>query len=318
MEHLRSIGVFVRTVELQSFAAAASTLGLTPSAVSKAVGVLERGLGVRLLVRGGRGVSVTEEGGRFYARCRTIVTELEAAEREATGSRGAPRGRLRVALHSGLARGRILTHMPRFMQAHPQLQVEVLLATGSRSLDTEGIDIGVFIGEPSDSSLVARRIAELTMLTCASTSYLDGHGVPRIPEELTAHNCLVYFRPNGKLYDEWTFQRGEEQRSVRVRGNYCANEAHVLTEAAIAGVGISRIFDIVHSATVASGLLLPILSDWSQPGPPVQVMYSKGARNSPKVRLFAEFVTGLFDDVRRAERLTTRLPRSERWPMYRA
>ena len=103
MEHLRSIGIFVRAVELQSFAAAAGALALTPSAVSKAVAGLEASLGVRLLTRAARGVTLTDEGARFYARCRTIVSELEAAEREASGSRGAARGRLRVALHTGLA-----------------------------------------------------------------------------------------------------------------------------------------------------------------------------------------------------------------------
>ncbi len=318
VEHLRSVGVFVRTVELQSFAAAAAALGLTPSAVSKAVGVLERSLGLRLLIRGARGVGLTDEGERFYVRCRRIVSELEAAEREAMGARAAPRGRLRVALHSGLARGRILTHMPRFLREHPQLQVEVLLATGSRSLEAEGIDIGVFIGEPGDSTLIARQVAELSMMTCASPSYLETHGVPRLPGELASHNCMVYFRPNGRLYDEWTFRRGDDLHVVRVRGSYCANEAHVLIEAAIAGIGIVRIFDIVNATTVASGVLVPVLSDWAQPGPPVHVMYPKGAGNSPKVRLFADFVTTLFADVRQGRRPAAPRMGSERWPMYRA
>lgn len=318
MEHLRSIGVFVRTVELHSFAAAAGVLGLTPSAVSKAVAALERSLGLRLLVRGARGVSLTDEGERFYARCRRIVDELEAAEREAIGARAAPRGRLRVALHSGLARGRILAHMPRFLREHPQLQVEVLLATGSRSLESEGIDIGVFIGEPRDSTLVARHIAEIAMLTCASPSYIEAHGVPRLPEELASHNCMVYFRPNGRPYDEWTFRRGDELRVVRVGGSYCANEAHVLTKAAIAGIGIARTFDFMHAGNVASGLLVPLLSDWSQPGPPVHVMYPRSARNAPKVRLFADFVTALFEDVRQGRRPARPRTAPERWPMYRA
>jgi LysR family transcriptional regulator for bpeEF and oprC len=272
---------------------------------------------VRLLVRGARGVSLTDEGERFFARCRRIVAELEAAEREATGSRSVPRGRLRVALHSGLARGRILMHMPRFLHEHPQLQVEVLLATGSRSLEAEGIDVGVFIGDPGDSALVARHIAELAMLTCASPSYFDAHGVPRLPEELASHNCMVYFRPNGRLYDEWTFRRGDDLRVVRVRGSYCANEAHVLIEAAIAGTGIVRIFDVINAGTVASGVLVPVLGDWAQPGPPVHVMYPRSARSSPKVRLFAEFVTGLFEDVGPGRRPAPRATATERWPMYR-
>jgi len=318
MEHLRSVGIFVRTVELRSFAAAAAVLSLTPSAVSKAVAVLERSLDVRLLVRGARGVTLTDEGQRFYVRCRRVVTELEAAEREATGARAAPRGRLRVALHSGLARGRILAHMPRFLHEHPQLQVEILLATGSRSLEAEGIDVGVFIGDPEDPTLIARRIAELTMLTCASPSYLETHGVPRMPEELASHNCMVYFRPNGRLYDEWAFLRGDDLRVVSVRGNCCSNEAHVLTEAAIAGTGVVRIFDVMNAAAVASGVLVPLLSDWSQPGPPVHVMYPRGARSSPKVRLFADFVTALFEDVRQDQRATPRRNDSQRWPMHRA
>jgi DNA-binding transcriptional LysR family regulator len=156
------------------------------------------------------------------------------------------------------------------------------------------------------------------MLTCASPSYLDAHGVPRTPEELAGHNCMVYFRPNGRLYDEWTFRRGDDLRVIRVRGNYCANEAHVLTEAAIAGAGITRIFDISHGSSVASGALTGILTDWSQPGPPVHVMYPRGARNAPKVRLFADFVTALFDDVGQGRRPITPLRGSERWPMYRA
>ena len=298
MEHLRGIGIFVRCVELKSFAAAAAALGLTPSAVSKSVATLERLLGVRLLARGARGLALTDEGQRFHARCRSILAQLEMAQREAAGARSVPRGRLRVALHSGLARARILAHVPSFLQAHPQLQLEILLATGSRNLEAEGIDVGVFIGEPSDNSLVARRIGELTMLTCASASYLQAHGIPRVPEDLTDHNCMVYFRPNGRPYDEWVFSRGDDLRMVRVRGNCCANEAHVLIDAAIAGSGITRIFDVLHGPTMASGALIPVLADWAQPGPPVHVMYPRGGRSSPKVRLFSDFVSALFEDVR--------------------
>jgi LysR family transcriptional regulator for bpeEF and oprC len=129
---------------------------------------------------------------------------------------------------------------------------------------------------------------------------------------------MVYFRPNGRLYDEWTFRRGADLRVVRVRGSHCANEAHVLTEAAIAGTGIVRIFDLMHATTVASGVLVPVLSDWSQPGPPVHVMYPRNTRNSPKVRLFADFVTALFEDVGQGRSPTKQLTAPERWPMYRA
>ena len=318
MEHLKSIGVFVRTVELQSFAAAAAALGLTPSAVSKSVGVLERSLGVRLLNRAARGVTPTDEGARFYTRCRGIMVELEAAEREATGSRGTPRGRLRVAVHTGLARGRVLEHLPRFLSLHPEIQLELLLAPGSRSLDAEGIDVGVFIGEPVETDLIAMRIGVLQLVTCASKSYLDVHGVPQVPQDLTAHNCMVYLRPNGRPYDEWSYSKGDETQVIQVRGNYCANEGPLLVDAAIAGCGIARAFHPLFKSFAGTGRLVPLLTEWEAAGPPVHVMYRRGSKTSPKVRVFVDFVTDLFEDSR--DTVGPGLPprRSERWPMYRA
>ena len=315
MEHLRSIGIFVRAVELQSFAAAAGALALTPSAVSKAVAGLETSLGVRLLTRAARGVTLTDEGARFYARCRTIVSELEAAEREASGSRGAARGRLRVALHTGLAQGRILAHLPRFLELHPAVQLEVLLAPGSRSLEAEGIDVGVFIGEPIEKNLVARRIAEIQFVTCASRRYLEAHGAPRSPSDLPEHNCLVYSRPNGRPYDEWTFTQGDETQVVKVRGNYGANEGPVLRDAAMASVGITRIFDIADASVFAGGMLVPLLTEWQGAGPPVQIMYQRSGRTAPKIRAFTGFVASLFEDHKPS---IPKSGRKERWPMYRA
>ena len=143
----------------------------------------------------------------------------------------------------------------------------MLLATGSRNLDAEGIDVGVFIGEPVETGLVARRVADLQMMTCASPAYLASHGVPRSPDDLTRHNCMVYIPPNGRLYDEWIFNKGADTRTVKVRGNYCSNEAYVLTEAALAGAGMNRMFHTLHDAYVASGSLVPVLTDWQSQGP---------------------------------------------------
>lgn len=314
MDKLRSVGVFVRAVELHSFAAAASALQLTPSAVSKAIAGLESSLGVPLLTRSARGVALTTEGARFYERCRVIVEELEAAEREAAGSRAAPRGRLRVTLHTSVARFRLLPALPRFLARHPDLEVEITLSTGARSLDAEGIDVGVFIGDPPESRLVARRIAEMHFLAVAAPGYLARHGAPRAPEDLAGHNALIYLRPNGRPHDDWVFERDGESRTVIVRGNYCINDGSALVEAAAAGEGIARPVSFAAERLVAAGALVPLLQDWYSEAPPVHVLHGRGRGSVPKVKSFVDFVQAQFSDLRPGppESATRR-----RWPMHR-
>lgn len=321
MENLRSIGVFVRVVEAGSFAAAANVLALTPSAVSKAIAALERSLNVRLLARSARGVMLTDEGARFHARCRTIVAELAAAEREAGGARGVPRGLLRVALHLSPARARILPNLPRFLQGHPELRLDVTLQAGATSLDAKNIDVGVFVGDPpADSNLIARRIADRHFLTCAARGYLQRHGVPRTPEDLKDHNCLIHMPPTGRPQDLWTFEKDKQTLQVKVQGNLCINDGLALAQAGLAGHGIFHFTNINIDPLVAAsgGDLVPLLTDWYSEAPPVQVMYARGRGASPKVRAFVDFVTALFDDVRPgAQPLPlARLPRQ--WPMLRA
>lgn len=317
MKNLRSIEIFVRCAELQSLAAGAAATGLTPSAVSKAVSGLEKQLGTRLLARGSRGVSLTDEGERFYSRCRSALAELDAAEREIGEPRERLRGRLRVAVHAGVGRARILPHLPRFLDAYPRLQVEVLLGNGARGLEAEGIDAGVFIGEPEDSGLVARRLAQLEMVTCASPAYVARAGMPSDPQGLRELNCILYIRPGGRLFDEWDFVRGDRQEIVKVSGNVCLNEGSTMTELALAGVGVTRLFRGIQDPMFSAGSLVRLLPDWNEPGPPVYLMYPAAARNSPKVQAFAAFVGGLFQDVRPGPAAASGPP-PVRWIMRRS
>lgn len=317
MEHLRSIGVFVRAVELRSFAEAAKVLGLTPSAVSKSIGVLERSLNVRLLVRSTRGIALTDEGSRFFVRCQAIVTDVEAAEREITSSRSAVRGRLRVMLHFTPARARILAQLPTFLRVNPEIKLEIVLSSGAKSLDAEGIDVGVFIGDPPESNLVARRLADSQFLTCASHEYLREFGVPQVPEDLAHHNCLEYLRPDGRTLREFTYEKGEESRVVAVRSNFCINDGSALVEAALAGAGIARVMNLTAERYLGTGALVPVLTDWYCEGPPTHIMYARGRAISPKVRAFVQFVESLFVDVRPGLRLPPGARAMRRWPMYR-
>ena len=319
MENLRSIGVFVRAAELRSFAAAAAALGLTPSAVSKAVATLERSLGVRLLRRTARGVSLTEEGARFHARCRTIVAELQAAERELAGARSLARGRLRVAVHSSPANSHIVPNLPVFLNSYPELQLDVSIVAGAMSLEAKNFDVAVFLGDPPDSSLVAHRIAERRFRTVASRSYLDRHGTPQSPEELTAHNCLVHVLPHGRAQSVWSYQKAERHCEIKVQGNLSIDDGSRLRELALAGLGIARLpSNNVDPLLAAHDDLVWLLADWSSEAPPVHLMYARGRGTSPKVRAFADFVTALFKDSEAGLYSVGRGRPSVRWPMWQA
>lgn len=319
MENLRSIGVFVRVIETGSFAAAANALALTPSAVSKSIAALERSLSVRLLTRSAHGVTLTDEGARFYARCRTIVAELQAAEREIDGARSMPRGRLRVALHTSPAHSHIMPSLPRFLNSYPEVHLEVTLVAGAMSLDAKDFDVGVFLGDPPDSRLVARRIGERCFRTVAARSYLEQYGAPRTPQELTAHNCLLHVQPNGRAQNVWSFHKADQRCDVEVGGNLSINDGARIREMALIGVGIARLpSNNADPLLAAQGDLVSLLTDWASDAPPVQLMYARGRGALPKVRAFADFVTGLFEDSQANGGSVARgVPRA-RWPMWRA
>jgi DNA-binding transcriptional LysR family regulator len=319
MEHLRSIGVFVQVAELRSFAAAADMIGLTPSAVSKAVAALERSLGARLLTRTARGVSLTEEGVRFHARCRTIAAELQAAERELAGTRGVARGRLRVALHNSPAKSHIVPNLPAFLRSYPELQLDVSIVAGAMSLEVKNFDVAVYLGDPPDSNLVAHRISERCFRTVAARSYLERHGTPQTPQELTEHNCIVHVLPHGRAQNVWNYRKGEEQCEIKAQGNLCIDDGSSMREMALAGLGIARLpSNNVDPLLTTQGDLVWLLADWTSDAPPVHVMYARGRGASPKVRAFLDFVTALFKDSHTGLRSMGHDRPRAKFPMWRA
>ena len=311
MEHLRSIEVFIRAVKTGSFASAAEALGRTPSAISKSISALEKSLDARLLMRSTRGIALTEEGARFYERCRTIMADLEGARLELADARAVPRGVLRVVLHMTPARCRILPALPRFIAENPEVRLEVKIFPGSRSVEAEGIDVGVFIGDPPESNLVARRIADLQFVVCASRRYLAQHGTPSAPRDLASHNCLTYLRPDGKLNDTWSFEKAGEVCDVHVHGNACINDGQALVDLAVADVGIIQLIEMTTQPQIAAGALVPLLTDWTCYAPPIYMLYAKGRTQSARVRAFVDFATELFNDLP-----ASRSPRRH-WPMRR-
>jgi LysR family transcriptional regulator, regulator for bpeEF and oprC len=305
MEHLRHIGVFIRAAELGSFSAAGDALGLTGSAASKAVAVLEAALGVPLFARSTRGITLTADGERFYPRCKAILADLADASRELGAARSAPRGTLRVLMHPGPARARIAAQLPRFLKRYPQLTIDASAEDGVIDLEARGFDVAILYGDPPKSptvsgpaaALVMRRIVDGEFITCAAPSYLLLHGAPREPEDLLRHACLARSNPDSKPRTEWTFANESRRCTVKVQPRLYTNDGLCLTHAAVAGGGIVHLPKINMAPLLASGALVRLLDGWFSESSPMQVLYAASSRRLPKVRAFVDFVVEVFADV---------------------
>ena len=195
LEALTGIPVLVRVAETESFSEAARQLGISPSGVSKTISRLEERLGVRLFDRTTRKVAITEEGRRFYERCRQIVSDIEEAETELTETRARPRGRVLASVPAELGRRHIVPALPELLRQHPELEVRLELSDRRVDLVGERIDLAVRMGDDAsttDRRLVRRTIAHSQGVLCASPSYIENHGRPRKPEDLTTHNIYFY------------------------------------------------------------------------------------------------------------------------------
>ena len=291
MDKVRRIEMLVRAAEAGSFAKAARLLQLDPSAVSHAVAQLEKELRVTLFYRTTRHLRLTEEGEEVCRRGREILDRL--GELESTTSRASARltGTLRVGMGVPHSREIIMPRLPEFMRRHPGLQIECLVLTQVKDMHAGGVEILLRVGEPEDSSLVARRVADLRFGVYAAPAYLDGAGMPADPGELVRHRCLVHKAPvRNQPLDEWEFERGGERKVVKVPRTLMTDDREGLIAAALAGGGLMRI-GMFDPALIKSGRLRRVLADWSCPGAPsVYAVYRKTQRLSPKIAAFLEFV----------------------------
>lgn len=292
MDRVRRIEMLVRAADAGSFAKAARLLQLDPSAVSHAIAELEKELRVTLFYRTTRQLRLTEDGEELYRRGREILEKL--ADVEIAMSRTAARltGILRVGMGVPQSREIIMPRLPEFMRRHPGLQLECIVLTQVRDMHASGVDVLLRVGEPEDSRLVARKVAELKFGVYAAPSYLESTGEPERPEDLQNHRCLVHKAPVAvKPLDEWEFERGGEHKLVRVPHTLMTDDREGLIAAALAGGGLMRIgmFDPV---LITSGRLRKVLNGWNCSGaPPVYAVYRKTQRLSPKIAAFLEFVS---------------------------
>lgn len=287
------MAAFVRVVEAKGFSAAAPALGLTPSAVSKLVTRLEARLGVRLLQRTTRAISLTTEGEAFYAAARRIVGEIEALEAEIGDRRGTPHGLLRVTTSLAFSTHQLAPRIGEFLDRYPEVQVDVLPTDRVLDMVEESIDVAVRIGRLADSSFMARKIGDDMRLVCAAPGYIAKHGAPMRPGDLAHHNCIVS-RDRASL-NRWHFRIDGEVREIPVNGRVAVTEGEAQLRLALQGLGIVRLTRLTLSESIKRGELVPLLQEYSAEEPvPIFAVYTHRKHLASKVTAFVEFIIEKF------------------------
>ena len=286
--HLAEMAVFARVAEARSFTAAARELGMTKSAVSKQVARLEAHLGLRLLNRSTRRLSLTEAGAAFLGGCQQMVAEAEQAEQAVSFLAAAPRGTLSLNAPVSFGTLHILPGLAEFLAAYPELRVEVTLNDRVVDLVEEGFDAAVRIRKLEDSALVARRLATSRRVLAAAPDYLRRHPAPARLEDLAAHDCLIYaYQREGPL---WRLEGPEGPREVKVSGRLQVNNGDALMAAAIGGAGIAYLPTFLCGDALREGRLARVLPDWCDREDSISVIYPQGRNLLPKVRVFVDFM----------------------------
>ncbi len=293
MDRTAEMTAFVRAVETGGFSAAARDLGLTPSALSKLVGRLEDRLGVRLLHRTTRRLQMTAEGEAFFNRARPILTALDEAEAEVAAAGAQPRGLLRINCGSAFGRHQLTPAIPRFLESYPEIELDLTIDDLATMPTDDRYDLSIRIGALDESSAVARRICNLERVICAAPAYLERHGMPRTPDELQRHNCL--WITSLPALRRWPFDTDDGIRVVHISGNIVANNAETVLQLAVAGVGITRLTDVIVGDALRRGALVPILAEWHHVEPvPLYATYPSGRHLAPKVRVMMDFLVEQF------------------------
>jgi DNA-binding transcriptional LysR family regulator len=293
IDHASDLAAFVRVVEAKGFSAAAPGLGLTPSAVSKLVTRLEAQLGVRLLQRTTRALSLTAEGEAFYAAARRIVGEITALEAEISDRRGTPHGLLRVTTSLAFSTHFLAPVIGEFLDRHPAIEVELMPTDRVLDMVEEGIDVAIRVGRLADSSFMARKIGDDVRLVCASPDYLASRAAPRRPEDLALHNCIVS-RDRAYL-NRWLFRINGDVREIEVGGRLAVSEGEAQLRLALQGLGIVRLTRLTVAAAIKRGELVTLLNDYSAEEPvPIHAVYPHRKHLASKVAAFVEFTLEKF------------------------
>lgn len=308
MDRLFCMQVFVRVVEHGAFTRAADSLGIARASATAAVARLEKRLGVRLLQRTTRRLSVTDEGRSYYEHCVRILGEIAEAEEGLSGARTTTRGRLRVSVPQSFVNTIFFPGLRAFMEQNPGIEVEVVLTDRAVNLVEEGIDCAIRGLEiPPDSNLVARQLSPSRWLTCATPAYLAAHGTPQSVDDLAQHNCIRFISPSTGRPRDWLFDVGGTRRAFTPHGNLRLTSYDAAVHMAISGSGIVQIPDSLGCSAVVAGELQPILTEFVADAPALMLVYPGNRYLTAKVRAFSAFFADVFPKEGWWGRITQRI-----------
>jgi DNA-binding transcriptional LysR family regulator len=297
MDRIGDIGLFLRVLDLGSISAAARSLDLSVAVASQRLKRLEADLGVRLLHRTTRRLHATPEGAALAEQGRPLVEDLEALGSSLRGAGGSVAGTLRVSTSSSFGRLYISPLLPEFLARHPAVNLHIDLNDRLLDLVSAGFDVAIRIGALADSTLVARKLADNHRVLCASPGYLRKHGTPQTPDDLTRHDCMVLVGSQGRQ-DVWRLiDDGGEETAVRVRGRIEANTGELLSDGALAGLGIA-----LHSSwhvyrDLRAGRLVQVLPDYRLVDSGIYAVMPQRRLVPPRVHAFVDFLAERFGGV---------------------
>jgi DNA-binding transcriptional LysR family regulator len=287
LERLESMSILVSAVEAGSLSAAARKLGVPLTTVSRKVSELERYLRSRLLIRSSRRLTLTDAGRSYVTACKRILEEVEAAERAATGEYSSPKGDLTVTAPIVFGRLHTLPVVTDFLEAYPEIDIRLTLVDRLVNLLDDHVDLAVRIGELPDSSLMATRVGAIRRVICGSPAYFAARGTPREPRDLVAHDCVTFEGLTSAK--AWTFTRGKSDSPVAIRSRLTVNTAEAAIDAAIAGVGITRVLSYQIANARRAGALKVVLEEF-EPSPwPVSLIYGEQGLLPLKLRAFIDY-----------------------------
>jgi DNA-binding transcriptional LysR family regulator len=292
---LNGMGVLSAIVDTGSFAAAGDMLDMSQSGVSRSIARLETRLGVRLLDRTTRSVTLTDEGRRLYEQVMPLLAALEEAATSATEGATAVRGRLRVNVDPFFSRLLLAPKLGSFIDQYPELRLELVTRDQLGDMIADGFDLAVRFGEPRPSSLVARKLLDTRILTVAAPAYLKRRGRPAQPSELESdnHQCIRFRDPEtGRPFD-WEFHRGRKKITIEVAGRLTVNDVGTMHSVCVAGHAIAQVMELGVEQLLADGRLVELFPEWPDDLFPLYALYPSRHHVPAKVRMFLEFITSL-------------------------
>lgn len=290
MNAFEGITEFVAVAEAQGFSAAARRLGVSTAHVSRRVSTLEASLGVQLLARTTRQVRLTDAGQNYYRRCLDLVHGLEEANEVVSSEKVSLSGTLRISAAGQFTSRYVAPALADFALLHPNLSIDLDFSARLVNFVEEGIDLAIRYGRMKDSSLIARKLVDRTIVAAASPAYLEKYGVPQHPVDLRRHSCLI---TNNDL---WLFDTKDGPLDVRVRGQWRSNDADSVTHACVAGLGIAYMPRISYRNTLKDGTLVPLLEPYWTQGIGTWLLYANRRHMPPRVRLVVQFLVNRFQD----------------------